>query len=209
MILNFSWGGIEQDPKNERYHFYLGNSYHDTKQYDKAIEYYTKRIKLGGWREEIWYSQYRIGLCHKASGRVEQAICAWLRCFEIIPHRLENFHEILHYYINERQYHLCKLFYDRAIELLKEHPKLGINRDDFLFLHNDVYTFLLVYQYTIFAAYLGIKNINNEAIIVLNNSNLNNITSNLMSNMKFYKFKMPHTHLADLSTEITAEFRGE
>jgi len=194
-------GGIEEDPKNERYHFYLANSYHDTRQHEKAIEYYHKRIELGGWREEVWYSWFRIGLCHKHLGNKEKALYAWLQCYNVIPHRLENFHEILNYYINEREYHLCKFFYDKAIELLAEHSKLGVHVEDFLFLHNDVYTYLLTYQYTIFAAYLGIKHINKEAVAVLNTCKIPHISNNVMSNLKFYKYKMPHTVIADFSTD--------
>jgi glycosyltransferase involved in cell wall biosynthesis len=51
--------GLKEEPNNQRYYFYLANSYHDCGKYDLAIENYTKRIKLGGWNEEIWYSYYR------------------------------------------------------------------------------------------------------------------------------------------------------
>ena len=45
----------------------------------------------------------------------------------------------------------------------------------------------LFYEYTIFASYVGISNINNEAVRVLNNCQNQSITNNLFANMKFYK----------------------
>ena len=49
---------------NLRYYFYLGNSYHDSGKYNEAIPIYKKRIELGGWHEEVWYSSYRLGFCY-------------------------------------------------------------------------------------------------------------------------------------------------
>ena len=40
---------IEINPKSEREHFYLANSYYNIGKYEEAIEVYKKRIKLGGW----------------------------------------------------------------------------------------------------------------------------------------------------------------
>jgi hypothetical protein len=45
----------------------------------------------------------------------------------------------------------------------------------------------LYYEYTIFSSYLGIHNINNELIKVLNYSNNDSENNNLLQNLKFYK----------------------
>jgi glycosyltransferase involved in cell wall biosynthesis len=45
--------GIEDEPNNDRYHFYLANSYKESGQFKEAIEYYEKRIKFGGWVQEV------------------------------------------------------------------------------------------------------------------------------------------------------------
>lgn len=45
--------------------FYGGQSRHDFCMYQEAILYYEKRIALKGWAEEVYYSKYRIGLCHE------------------------------------------------------------------------------------------------------------------------------------------------
>ena len=67
------------------------------------------------------------------------------------------------------------------------HVLWNVNKDFFLFLHNDVYTYKLDYEFTIFAAYVGTNNINDQVVTILNNCNDNSINNNLFSNMKFYK----------------------
>ena len=52
--------GLKDEPGNVRYHFYLANSYKDSGHFTEAIEYYNKRIALGDWEQEIWYSYYQI-----------------------------------------------------------------------------------------------------------------------------------------------------
>jgi len=41
--------------------FYLAQSYACTGQIDKAIEWYKRRVVLGGWCEEVYESKYRVG----------------------------------------------------------------------------------------------------------------------------------------------------
>jgi hypothetical protein len=45
---------------NPRTLFYLGESYYNFSKKQLAIPYYKKRIEVGGWIEEIWYSLYRL-----------------------------------------------------------------------------------------------------------------------------------------------------
>ena len=64
--------GIKDEPTNTRYHFYLANSYYDTSSYEIASQYYIKRIELGGWIEEKWYSNYKLGLCYYKMNQIEK-----------------------------------------------------------------------------------------------------------------------------------------
>ena len=85
--------GIAEDPTNVRYHFYLANSYHDLGKNEDAIEMYKKRIALGGWNQEVWYSYYRIGLCYKNMEKMPDAIYYWLEGYDYYPDRLEGIYE--------------------------------------------------------------------------------------------------------------------
>ena len=174
---------IELEPKNERYHFYLANSYHDSGKFEQAIDTYEKRIKLGGWEQEVWYSYYRIGLCYKNLNKMENAISAWMNGYNFSQLRVENLYEIIHYYRNTSKHKLAEIFYNIANNVLSK----KLNKDSYLFLHNDVYTYKIDYEYTIFSFYNNVKNISDQFIKVINHSHDGSINNNLLSNLKFYK----------------------
>jgi len=195
--------GIKEDPNNVRYFFYLANTYCDNGDYEKSIETYKKRIKMGGWDQEVWYSYYRIGNCYKNMGKIEEAIFSWMNGYDYLPYRLENLYEIIYYYRIESKHKLCYMFYKLALDILeKNHNK---NIDDYLFLHKDIYSYKIYYEYTIIASYVGIKNINDEIVTILNSSIDNSINNNLFSNMKFYKDVLIPSHvvLMDSKKNIT------
>jgi len=199
--------GIKEEPNNVRYHFYLANSYHDSNQHEKAIEMYEKRISLKGWEQEVWYSYYKIGLCYKKMGKMPDAIYAWLNAYEYLPIRIENLYEIVNYYRIIGKCKLAKQFYDLAMQVLSK--KQNCDKTNFLFLHNDVYTYKIYYEYTIIANHVSIKNINDEAIIVFNNCCYSNITNNLLSNMKFYKDILTPIKVIKLDNEMNIEINNE
>jgi tetratricopeptide (TPR) repeat protein len=176
--------GIKEEPNNQRYYFYLANSYHDSGRFGEAINVYKKRIELGGWKEEVWYSYYRIGLCFKNINKMDDAIKYWMDGYNYYSERLEGLYEIISYYRKIGKHKLANLFYQEAnkyIELEKA------NRGNYLFLHNDIYTYKLYYEYTIFSAYVGNKIINDEVIKILNNNDNQSENNNLLQNLKFYK----------------------
>lgn len=76
----------------------MANSYHDCGKYTEAIDYYEKRIHLGGWFQEIWYSYYRIGHCYKKMGEDSKAITSWMNGYDYLPQRLEGLYEIIMHY---------------------------------------------------------------------------------------------------------------
>ena len=174
--------GLESEPNNHRYFFYLANSYHDLGRYNDAIYWYKKRIDVGGWIEEVWYSYYRIGLCYKKMNDMANAIWYWLEGFNLYPNRLEGLYEAIQYYRIQSKHRLGFTFYKMCKEVLDK----KLSRTDHLFLYEDVYAFLLYYEYTILAAYCGITNIDNEVVEIMNRSNGLEV-NNLLSNMKFYK----------------------
>jgi tetratricopeptide (TPR) repeat protein len=187
--------GIKDDPNNARYYFYLANSYHDCGRFEEAINFYKKRIELRGWNQEVWYSYYRIGLCFKNMGKIEEAIYYWLKGYNYYSERLENLYEIIQHYRITSQHKLAEIFYKEA----RKNLDLNKNRDSYLFLHEDIYSSKIYYEYTIIAAYLGIYDINYEVVKVLNYSRDKIEVNNMLSNMKFYKNKL------NLSTKMIVD----
>jgi tetratricopeptide (TPR) repeat protein len=191
--------GIEDEPDNKRYYFYLANSYHDIGKYEEAINYYRKRIEIGGWQQEVWYSYYRIGFCYKYLGQIEKAIYEWLNAYNYFPKRLENIYELVYHYRVIGNCQLAYHFYKLAKELLVDVIE---DKDSYLFLSNDIYTYKFDYEYSIIACYVGIKNVNAQLIKIFNNSNDSSIVSNTFSNMKYYKDTLSPIQKKDISSSI-------
>ncbi len=141
-------------------YIHKSNALINQEKYEDAIEWYKKRIEMGGWKEEVWYSYYRIGLCYKNLEKFEHALSTWLEAYNYYPERLEGIYEIIKHYRFNSKNKLCIEFY----KMIKDNLDSNVKRNEYLFLHNSVYTYKIYYEYSIFAYYCGIRNINNEVI---------------------------------------------
>jgi tetratricopeptide (TPR) repeat protein len=181
--------GLEDNPGNDRYTFYLANSYRDAGQYDNAIERYRERIKLGGWYQEIWHSYYSIGKCYEYKGDMANAINAWMEAYQFYPDRVENLYKIVNYYRTANKYILAYSFYEIARqELIK-----NSNNDNHLFLEKEIYDFKLDYEFTILAYYRNPNNLDVVAScmkVLSHPHSPETITKNILSNYKFYTPKL-------------------
>jgi glycosyltransferase involved in cell wall biosynthesis len=74
---------LETEPKNDRYMFYLAQSYRDAGMYPESIEWYKKRFEVGGWVEE----QYICAL--NLTRLLHSKEWAW-KAHEIFPKRSES-----------------------------------------------------------------------------------------------------------------------
>lgn len=180
---------LQKNPKNVRSWFYLANSLGDLKQYEKAIDAYKRRIELGGWWEEIWYSHYKIGIYLKYLGRIEEAIIAWMSAYELNPNRIENLFEIIHHYRIIGKNNLAYAFY-----VIADSARERCSRPDFLFLNKEIYDWRLDYEMTIIGYYCNFDNykLKEISINVLNYHGGidHNISQNILSNYKFYAARL-------------------
>jgi tetratricopeptide (TPR) repeat protein len=187
---------IQLESNNCRNYFYLANSYYDVKKYDEAINFYKKRIDLKGWEQEVWYSYYKIGLSYMNLNNFSSALFYWLEGFNYFPDRIENIYEIVKYYRINSKHKLAYHFYKLA------ESKLNLKKDDWLFLHNDVYCYKLYYEYIIIAYYNNIKNVNNEFIHFFNSSTYTNINDITLSNLKFYEVNLISNKIINFNNSI-------
>jgi len=178
-------GGLQEEPKNERYHFYLANSYRDAGHYEKAIEYFLKRVDLGGWFEEIWYSFFAIGNCYQRMGNMREAVYYWMHAYNVIPNRLENLYRVIKHYREIGKNELAYMYYRLADTMRKTLPKTV----DFLFLENDVYDYKLDYEMSIIGYYCNrdCYDLSKICMELIANALIDNwVYNNILSNYKFY-----------------------
>lgn len=140
-------GDIEEDPSNVRAHFYLAQTYHNLSRHHDAIMYYKKRILMGGWYEEVWYSHYQLGKCYEAlkdEGQMER----WMnKAFQVHPRRAEPLYFLTKYFRETSQHFKAYHYYWKGRNI--PYPK-----DDALFIENSVYEGLFDYEATILACYV-------------------------------------------------------
>lgn len=140
--------GLTFDPENVRYMFYLANSYRDVKMFDKAIEFYDKRVTKGGWGEEIYYSLYQKAIClarsQKAFPIVEFLIANRQR-----SSRLEALYEVV------RSFRLNS-FFREGYELGKNSLELPYPSDT-LFVDKEIHEWKFYDEFSICAFYAGDK----------------------------------------------------
>jgi glycosyltransferase involved in cell wall biosynthesis len=105
--------GLKKEPDNARYAFYLAESYRDAGEKGKALEWYQRRIKMGGWDEEIFWSKLQIALLLSYIGLPSKIVAeAYLDAHHFRPHRLEPLYYLAELYNNLNEF-------SKAYEYLK------------------------------------------------------------------------------------------
>lgn len=148
-----------EEPGNSRYVFYLAQSYRDAGDFELSLRHYRRRVEMGGWKDEVWYSLYQIARAH------EQMEAAWpetmgcyLAAWQHSPSRAEPLFRIAMHYQARQEYPLAHLFLGRAIQISS--PGAGC-----LFVERSLYDYHMLLEYAVACYYLG----QNDEAIAANN----------------------------------------
>jgi glycosyltransferase involved in cell wall biosynthesis len=137
------------EPGNSRYVFYLAQSYRDAGEDDLAIRYYSRRARMGGWDEEVWYSLYQIARLKERLGKPWPEVCeSYLAAFSFRPHRAGPLYRIGKHYQAQRQHPVAHLFLSQAIQI-------PFPESDTLFIERPVYDYLLPAEFAAAACRVG------------------------------------------------------
>ncbi len=140
--------GLEDEPGNYRYFFYLAQSYGDIGDKDNSIKWYNERIKAGGWYEEIFISYKRIGELYMDKGEEDKAIFNWIKAYETLPERSETLYKICNHYRNKGMNHSSFLF-------LKQGISIPFPKELVLFLEYPIYEYKFIKELSIIAFYIN------------------------------------------------------
>ena len=140
---------LPHEPDNERYVFYLAQSFRDARQSELAIHYYRQRAEMGGWQEEVFYSLYMVAFIQQYHlGKPwSECLAAYLAAFESKPSRVEPLYQIVRFYRLEQKFNTALMFGKQALDVLNR------GRDDILFLNSEVYQWRLFDEVSIAATY--------------------------------------------------------
>lgn len=138
---------LKEDPDNARHQFYLAQSYRDSRQWEKSIAAYERRVSMGGWDEEVWYSMFQVGCLYRQMVQYPQAIARLLDAYEFRPSRAESLYELA--FIHRLQSH-----YRPGLMFAREGQSIPLTSDR-LFVDHSVYHWRLRDEYAIAASWVG------------------------------------------------------
>jgi glycosyltransferase involved in cell wall biosynthesis len=146
-------------PGNARYVFYLAQSYRDAGDFELAVRNYSRRVEMGGWREEIWFSRYQIACLHERMGYPWAVVMEeYLRAFQFEPSRAEPLYRIGVHCQRQGDHEVARLFLSRGMHVACPPPRC-------LFIERAVYEYRLALEY---AASCSSSGDHAEAIITCN-----------------------------------------
>ena len=142
--------GLREEPDNTRYQFYLAQSYRDDSNFPQAIIEYQKRVDMGGWEEEIYYSLFEIGNC-QSKLNVKQSIVleSFLKAYHYRTSRLEALHQAIVVCRLSEKYHLGYHLGRHAI-----HTPVS---KDILFVDTHIHQWKLKDEVSVCASWIGRK----------------------------------------------------
>jgi len=86
--------GLKDEPDNERYMFYLAQTYFESGDFENSKKWYKKRFEVGKWHEEAWFAAYRVGMCHLYMGNIPKFEEWMQRAYNFHKHRAEPIYEL-------------------------------------------------------------------------------------------------------------------
>lgn len=172
-----------QDPDLlPRYMFYCANSYRDAGLFEKAIEWYLKRIEAGGWIEEVTCAYKNLGKCYEELGKKQTALNYWLLGYDYNPNRAECLYNAVRLLRCDGK---TRLGYQLGL-IAKNMP---YPKNDILFVEPDIYHYWIYYELSICACYVGDFKLGYECCekILLTNPRNDIIVGTTINNLQFYK----------------------
>lgn len=193
------------EPSNDRYMFYLAQSYRDSEQLEKSIEAYKKRIAMGGWEEEVYYSMYMIAKMKERMGApIEEVTNLYSRAWEYRPARLEAAFHTMRKFREQKRFLIAFAYGDVAIKTR--------GTQDILFIEAEIWQWRLLDEYSLAAHYIGNPEIAMEKTnAILTAPFFKSLPSEeqtrLLKNMEFYKKsaheKAKQVEIANMGLEKT------
>lgn len=148
------------EPSNERYVFYLAQSWRDAGEPEKALAAYRRRVAMGGWDEEVWYASYEVAIqIERLGGSPAEVRNAYLDAYQRRPTRAEPLYQLARYHRLRNEMVLAYLFAKQAVAIPRP--------DDRLFLDESVYTWCSLDELATAAYWVGAFEVGRQALVRL------------------------------------------
>jgi glycosyltransferase involved in cell wall biosynthesis len=140
---------VERNSEDARSVFYLAQSYFDLGDFVNARKWYERRVEMGGWDEEVYYSMVRLAeSMEKLDWPWLVVQDAFLKAWEFRPTRAEALHAIARRYREDQRYAPGHLFAQRAAQT-------PFPDEDALFVGVEVYVWRALDEQAVCAFWIG------------------------------------------------------
>ena len=140
---------LEIDPQSVRKQFYAAQSAFDAQLYEVAEKEYLKRVEMGNWPEEVFYSWIRIGICREIMGRPLAEIAeAFMSAYEARPNRAEALYHLSCVYRKHERPRSAFLVASQALSI-------PAPTEDILFVDHSIYQWGILDEIATTAFYVG------------------------------------------------------
>ena len=108
---------VKENPNDARAWFYLGQSYMGLGKWGWAAGHFDKRIEMGGWDEEVWFSKLQRARCEWKRGLAAAAVTQTLAVYDARPTRAEPLADLAGYMIETGRPNAAALFRDKIRDI--------------------------------------------------------------------------------------------
>jgi tetratricopeptide (TPR) repeat protein len=119
------------DPTDARTVFYLAQVCQDEGRIPCAIKHYEERVRLGGWIEEAWCAQYRIGRLREATNMWPMALEAYLAAWNMHPDRAEPLYRLGRGELMHKRPQVAILFFGQC--LMRQKPTAALFVEEYIY----------------------------------------------------------------------------
>ena len=174
--------GIIDEPNNERYVFYLAQSYRDAGIYDKAYENYIKRTSMGGWSEEQYISMLEAGkILDSNENNADKIEQHYIMTYSFAPNRSEAFYYLAKYFRLKKDFYKSYFYATIGMQIKKPIESL--------FLQDDCYDWQLMDEAAVAAYYINkpTEGLHYNKMLLQNNKLPPNEKDRIITNYNFCK----------------------
>lgn len=193
----------EDEHMRNRYTYYLGQSYRDSEQGDKAIEAFLKRTTLGGWNQEIYMSFYEVAKQYITKNYCQDSLFYALCAHDTFPTRLEAIRLAVGILRSQKKYTMAYILLKSINPAL-----LDADTTNYLFCHKYVYDWEITYEMTLLYFYNNDFDIVNQfqRLLKFKKDLPEDVLNSCIKNIKIYSQKITNKNDLKKLDKIYNEF---